>query len=205
MARKKSARVVTKARAKRVRRDDIDLTSERALAAELGVRVSSVAKAMEGLSPDERLAVVRRAAVRVNGRALGVESLPVVFTPEAYQAAVIFRFVDMILWTAPEPLDLRAELRRYIQALERIRNELPKGKRQPGRDVQIVLDMLAQGASIQAAFPKAITAEFYGKDYSEMTRPEKHEAQRELKKKVTSLKSIRKRRSGRKMDNTSPK
>jgi hypothetical protein len=213
VAARKSGRVVSKARAKRAQKVGVDPTNQqvaeraqaRALAAELKVKVGDIEKAMKRLSPDARLAAIRRAAIRASNGSLGIESLPVNCTPEAYARAVVFRFADMVVWTASEPLSLRSELRRYIQVLENLRKELPKRKRQPGDDVQMVLDVLARGGSIHEAFPKAITAKHYGKNYSEMDAKEMRAARKQLKKKVSALESTRKSRGIGKVGNTSPK
>jgi hypothetical protein len=213
MATKKTGCAVSKARAERAQKDSVDLTNQqvveragaRALATELKVKAGDVEKAMERLAPDGRLAVIRRAAIRASNGSLGIESLPVNCTPEEYARAVTFRFVDMVVWTASEPLSLRSELRRYIQVLENLRKELPKRKRQPGDDVQMVLDVLARGGSIYEAFPKAITKKYYGKNYSEMNATEMRAARKKLKKRVSALESTRKSRGSGKVGNTSPK
>jgi hypothetical protein len=138
------------------------------------------------ISTDEQLRVVREWFVEK----LGLEVIPDGTMSEAeYQFLVSYYFVLTIILGARSPFNLRHEVKRYEEALATLKKTFPKNKKQPREDVRIGLKYYDRktGQISFEGYKKAITAEFYGKDFLDMSQGEKTVAKRTLRVKVCAL------------------
>jgi hypothetical protein len=119
-------------------------------------------------------------------------------TDEQYEARVALQFFDTFLFTAKAPTTLRAEVKRYTDVLLKIRKSLPKGKREPSKATQKMLDLIDSGTGLWNAMLAVITKENFGKDYSEMTKRERTKARRTMRKRLAALKRVRGMRAAKK-------
>jgi hypothetical protein len=152
--------------------------AEKRMAKVLGV---SVKELKEIKDPDVTFPAWRKVAAKD----LGLDVTPDDFSEADYGSMVAYYFGITILLSAKLPLNLRQEMEKYIDVLNEIKKGFPRGKRKPGRDVQVALRMLDEGYDFPAIFPEAI------ENLSSMTTPEKKAAKKRLRKNVRSLKITR--------------
>lgn len=183
---KKKSGTKTKAKKAKSPRNTIQKqlqATRQAAARALGMGVQEYAKA----DTDTQL----RGARLVFAKAVGLEDGFDILSDEDFEGLVTVYFAFLVFMGARSPLNLRAEMRRYIAVLKKIQKSFPKGKRTPGADVQKALELMSKGASLWQTYPEAITKEEYGKDYAEMDKKEKSKNRRILRRKITALERTR--------------
>jgi hypothetical protein len=116
-------------------------------------------------------------------------------TEQEYRALVATYFSLTVLLFAKSPTTLKKEATRYGNVIAEMKALFPQQRRVPGKDVQIALEILADGSnSFFDAYPHAIKKEYgYAKDYPAMSRKELTEAKRTLRKRVRALQDQRKK------------
>ncbi len=175
--------------------DDQQLTRD--VAAEMGLTVEQFSLSED---VDAKLMALRRVFFRL----LQLDKDPALgLTDEDYLHLVAGNFTAAVGLAARFPLSLKKEAIRYIKALEKIRNKLDKGKREPANDVKVALEMIEKEGyrfkdrdSMESICQSAITIQNGCSDnYSEMLPAAKRLACRDLQKRIDSLFRGRKTRA----------
>jgi hypothetical protein len=185
------------ARARSPKDEGIFAEAEKAIAKQLKIPLSK----LPTVDADTRLEAARQIVIEEFGadEENAVFALPIQLTPDEYKASVGFYFSIMLTFTARKPLNVRAEMKRYIKTLQEIQKKLPKGKRTPSSEVQAALALRNEGYEWPAIYPLVI------KRMGLMKEPEKKIAKKTLRRNTTGLEKVRERRAKKNGVNTSQK
>ena len=116
-------------------------------------------------------------------------------TPEEYQDMVAHMFGVTLFCSAREPTTMKKEAERFITAVRVIQKGYPKKKKGPGKDVMIAEKILRDSKKrVHQVYEFAIVAEVYGKDWKDMSRPEKTKAARTLRNRLSARASAEKKK-----------
>jgi hypothetical protein len=155
----------------------IGLVNKR-MAKTLGLSVKEFGKIKD---PDVLLPAWRKVAAED----YGLDEVPEDFSEADYRSMITYHFGITILLSAKLPLNLRREMKRYVDVLNEIKKGFPRRTRQPGEDVKTALKMLDEGFSRPAIYPKAIQG------FDKMTPAVRAEAKKKLRSKIRAIQAVR--------------
>ena len=190
----KSKRVVKiLGRSQRSKNEYIFREGEKLIAKKLKIPLSKLPE----VDPDTRMEAARQ--VLIDDEENEIFSLPIQLKPDEYKGLVGFYFSLMLTFTADKPLNVRAEMKRYIKALQAIQKTLPKGKRAPSDEVQAAIELRNKGYEWPAIYPLVL------KRLGSMDDRARRKMKKDFRRNVTSLLKVRKRRAQKNGGNTSQK